>query len=332
MRLHLDNIIFSLQQFGGASVYWSNILERAHASDDIDLIEANSRKWQRLLPVYSNSDVFHSSHFRNAISPKGTKIVTTVHDLNYELGLMQNNINSKLNIYQRRRSVEMADAIICISNSTKVALQEYYGNILDGKVIEVIHHGFVPPTMPSRSQAVIKHKPYIIFVGGRNGYKNFKRFLVAYSYSKLPKLGINVLCTGQVFNLAENQLISDLKISNLVYQQRFDSSQDLDYLYKEALFFVYPSLMEGFGLPVLEAFANGCPVACSENTSLSEVAGLGNAITFDPRSTESIVHSLECLLDEELRKKLMVRGLNRLKHFSWEISFDAHKNVYKLLL
>jgi glycosyltransferase involved in cell wall biosynthesis len=103
-------------------------------------------------------------------------------------------------------------------------------------------------------------------------------------------------------------------------------------LYKEALFFVYPSLMEGFGLPVLEAFANGCPVACSENTSLSEVAGLGNAITFDPRSTESIVHSLECLLDEELRKKLMVRGLNRLKHFSWEISFDAHKNVYKLLL
>jgi glycosyltransferase involved in cell wall biosynthesis len=99
-------------------------------------------------------------------------------------------------------------------------------------------------------------------------------------------------------------------------------------LYAAASFLIFPSLFEGFGLPVLEAMASGCPVACSNLTTLPEIAG-GAALLFDPHSEEEIAEAVQRLIeDEETRQALRQRGLERVREFSWQKMAQETLQVY----
>jgi alpha-1,3-rhamnosyl/mannosyltransferase len=109
------------------------------------------------------------------------------------------------------------------------------------------------------------------------------------------------------------------------------AEEDLPALYSGASLFVFPSLYEGFGLPVVEAMSCGCPVACSDSSSLPEIAG-DAALLFDPRSIESMVESIRIMLqDEMLRRQLAERSKRRAAHFSWQRTADETLAIYRAL-
>ncbi len=172
---------------------------------------------------------------------------------------------------------------------------------------------------------------YILFVGRRAGYKNFKTFAKGVSVLLNKESELKLICVGHPF---DKQEIADLKALN-IYNQTIALSVNedlLNNLYAHALVFVYPSLYEGFGMPILEAFANKCPVCLSNISSLPEVAG-DAAVYFDPKYEESILDAIERIIyDTELSKKFIESGMERLKNFSWVNTAEQTIQSYRAAL
>jgi glycosyltransferase involved in cell wall biosynthesis len=230
----------------------------------------------------------------------------------------------------KRLLVEKASKIIAISESTKKDLMELFGT--DESKIEVVYLGnSMFPKLDTNLSLEIPKK-YILFVGSRGGYKNFERFIKSVASILNDNEELFVLCTGgSAFNASEMELFKELKIEQQVLQYNLDDDS-LAHFYKNALAFIFPSLYEGFGIPVLESFACGCPLLCSNVSSLPEIAGDG-ALYFDPYSEESMKNAvLEVLKKDELRKNLVLKGQKRLKNFSWTQTALQTKKIYESLL
>jgi glycosyltransferase involved in cell wall biosynthesis len=143
---------------------------------------------------------------------------------------------------------------------------------------------------------------------------------------------MEVICTGnKYFSDSERALIDSLNLSKRVSQ--YSVSDDLLFeLYKKATVFVFPSLYEGFGIPILEAFSAGCPVACSNKGSLPEVAG-DAAVFFDPKDEDSICNAVDQLIsDKAFRNGLINKGYERLRNFSWKETAHRTKKLYMSLM
>ena len=170
---------------------------------------------------------------------------------------------------------------------------------------------------------------YILYVGDRYGYKNFARFLQAYGNSQILKKDFKVVCFGGYPMLPE-ELKEAEKIGILPNSLLYFSGDDslLTKLYQGAAVFVYPSLYEGFGIPPLEAMSLGCPVVCSNTSSIPEVVGEA-AEFFDPNNVQNITNALETVLySNERTKKLSILGKERAKLFSWQKCAEQTKKVY----
>ena len=143
---------------------------------------------------------------------------------------------------------------------------------------------------------------------------------------------LHVVCAGSLpFTHKEKMFLKNMNILDKVHHVKINDAI-LKNLYRNARAFVFPSLYEGFGLPVLEAFSCGCPVIMSNTSSLPEIGGDG-AIYFNPSDKESIILAIEkVLFNERYRDDLIKKGYNRLKIFSWEITADKTKKLYESLL
>src|SRR5690606_5354140 len=173
-------------------------------------------------------------------------------------------------ITYKREAVERADHIIVISASTKNDLRD--GSGVEGQRNTNMPHGMYAIEETGESVDGVPQL-YLSYVGARNGYKNFVRFVKACALVLQQEKDLKVLCAGGgTFNLAERELLLRLKLSNSVRQIEVSDGQ-LKPLYENAQLFVYPSLYEGFGLPLLEAFHNNCPVAVSKSSCFPEVGG-----------------------------------------------------------
>ena len=136
---------------------------------------------------------------------------------------------------------------------------------------------------------------------------------------------------GGRFNKETVKYLQYLELSNQVMQYNSDD-KNLNYFYKNALAFVFPSHYEGFGIPVLESFTCGCPVICSNTSSLPEIAGDG-AYFFDPTSEISIKDSIQKVIENSnLREDLINKGLKQVKKFSWEKTAAQTYEIYKNIL
>ena len=250
------------------------------------------------------------------------KLIVTVHDMMHEKGYV---IDDKT-VARKRRMVHAADRIITVSQCTKNDLLEYYPE-LDAEKIRVSHQGFSMSANDSKSRRFrFVDGPYILFVGGRGGYKNFGRFVEAMKPILSSHKELQVFCTGGEFTSEESELFGE-------YSSRFHSGKLIDSemssAYANALCFVFPSEYEGFGLPILEAFACGCPVVCSSSSCFPEVAG-DSAEYFDPLNVDEMSAKIQSVIDDDsLRESLSFRGRERLKLFDWDKTARETLEYYK---
>jgi glycosyltransferase involved in cell wall biosynthesis len=172
------------------------------------------------------------------------------------------------------------------------------------------------------------NKPFLLFVGNRDGYKNFNNFLYAFAKSKKLKTTYQVIAFGGgPFTYEEECLIEKLECKELVFQLSGDD-EILKFLYRAATALVYPSLYEGFGLPLIEAMQLDCLVFANKGGSIPEICG-DSAIFFNGLSIDSICQTLELSLeDHELMNYMVLKGkLNSLR-FSWEKTAIETNEIY----
>lgn len=267
-----------------------------------------------------NYDVFHPTQYQTYFINKIEKpYVVTIHDMVSEIYDID-----PVNTKNKKVIIQKANKIIAISENTKMDILKYFPEINPEK-ITVIHHGYYQKTYNTISN---KYGNYILFVGMRSGYKNFNKFLDAIIPMLQNDLSLNLVCTGKPFNDSELEKMKSANILTRCHSAHF-SDRELFSLYKFAKVFVFPSLYEGFGFPILEAFSNNCPVCISNASCFPEIAG-DAALYFDPSSVSSIRESVKKLIySPKLSNKFREKGKVRVKEFSLEKSAKLHYDLYK---
>lgn len=277
--------------------------------------------------------VFHStyfSHYKNLKIPQ----ILTIHDLTREkFPQYFNRLSDMVFLSIQEKSISEANAIICVSNQTSNDLTHYYGTNPDK--IYVTHLG-VDPSFKIKSEKdksnfkLLKKlkQPYVLFVGRRSEYKNFNKFAEAYSTWKHKNDYCLVTVGGGKFTEVELNFIKKLNFENIISFD-FVSEEELVMFYNCAEVFVYPSLSEGFGLPLLEAMACGTKILASDIPVFHEVA---NDIPyyFNPLNKESI---LKALNDSQIYNSLKQdEGFKLVKEYTWENTAKETLKIYKKVL
>lgn len=230
----------------------------------------------------------------------------------------------------KKKLFRKASQVIAISESTKSDIMSIYG--CSGDKITVIHlcgalagghiRGVSIPGLPGN---------FLLYVGVRSGYKNFLFFIESIADILQRDRSLHVVCTGGTFYAAETECLRKFDIENQVHSFKVDNCE-LQLLYQQARAFVYPSLNEGFGIPVLEAFSYGCPALLSNRSSLPEVGGAA-ALYFDPEDSSAIADCVQTVLgDSEKRDELIKAGYEQMKLFSWQKTARKTRAVYEKCL
>lgn len=267
-------------------------------------------------------DIYHPTYYEDMHISCYKRKVVTVHDMIHELFDLDKDTTP-----MKRRMVESADGIIAVSENTKKDLIEILG--VKEEIIQVIYHGNSLNMEVGKDRLI--NEPYILYVGNREKYKNFD--ILAKAYSKSPiNNEVKLVCFGGGdFTDNEKDMFAALNISDKV-RICFGDDSRLANAYAHAELFVYPSLYEGFGIPLLEAMHYKTPIIASNVSSIPEV-GKDAVEYFDPNSEEELRYKLTSLLYDENRKKhLIEKGLLREKDFSWEKTARETYSFYKKIL
>ncbi len=283
-----------------------------------------NRKYSIDLLKSGQFDVFHPTFFEDYFLPylNGIPYVFTIHDMITEIFKTED----ILQIRNKRVLVDRASHIIAVSNKTKQDLMDIF-NVPESK-ITVIYHG-ASEIMPAKDFQVGVNK-YILFVGQRGGYKNFTPMVK----SLLPVLerhqDIKIICTGADFSQQERNLFKKNGLKDRIIHKS-PSDAELRILYANALCFVFPSLYEGFGIPILEAWKCGCPVILNKKSCFPEIAK-DAAVYFTLDDDYSDLDKvMEAFLSMSVNEKelLLQRQNKRLLDFSWKKSAEMLLDVYK---
>ena len=273
-------------------------------------------------------DIFHptyySPYFLPFVKSRTRAFVLTIHDMTFER-FPQDVLIYDRTIPHKKKLIKEADHIIAVSENTKRDIVELLGT--DPSKISVVHHGFraggeVAPQLFDR---------YILYVRERKGYKNFLPWLSAVRTLLVHDPSLKIVCTGSDFTSAEHEIFKNWGVADSLVHIAANDAQ-MASLYRHALCFVFPSLYEGFGIPILEAFSNNCPVCLSNASCFPEVAG-DAALYFAPHDAQSMCDTLrEVIASETLREELRHRGSERIKDFSLQKMVQQTCDVYRNVL
>ncbi|MBB4803662.1 glycosyltransferase involved in cell wall biosynthesis [Flavobacterium nitrogenifigens] len=358
MKIVLDPQIYNMQRYGGISRYYTEVFEiilreRKHKiitplNNSINVYFENSElnsfqqklfkflikllkkaKLDKRLKVYNIGKsrlkkilaqqdynlfvpTYYDTNFLNYIENK--PFVLTVYDMIHEL-FPQYFSDSESLTKNKRLLIEKANRIIAVSENTKKDILKLYPHINEAK-IDVIYHG--TSIKIKEDTRIDLPEKYILFVGTRQIYKNFVFFIQSISKLLIEEEDLYLVCAGGgSFNRLENELISELGLTDKVVFKAFEDNE-LGFFYKNAKCFVFPSIYEGFGIPVLESMACGCPVILANHSSFPEVAGEAG-IYFElnnPTDLESKIANI--INDETLRNDFSQKGIEQAKKFTWE--------------
>ena len=276
------------------------------------------RNWPR------KADLFHGLNQR--IDARHRRTVSTFHDLFVLSGDYSTPDFRARFAAQARGAAERSDLVIAVSQFTAGQLEQLLK--VDPARIRVIPHGVRPAP---RIVSPIAREPMILFVGAIQRRKNIVRLVEAFEG---VSTGWKLVLAGSLGFGAEEALQriersprkGDIEVPGYV------SEQDLETLYQRASLFAFPSLDEGFGMPVLDAMARGVPVLTSNVSAMPEVAGSA-ALLVDPADAQSVAEGLRKITeDAELRNELARKGLERSGEFSWEKAVRETWAVYQELL
>lgn len=341
LRLVFDDIIYSLQKSGGGSVYWTENIKRLNSlnikhycydnADSNFLYDENNlpnlTKWSSrflVLKRYLNLKfpnetepfIFHSSMYRTCKNQNAVNI-TTIHDFTYEY--FRRDLKSNLHKIQKKHAVMHSAGVICISENTKQDLLKFYPNYR-GK-IKVIHNGY--NTEKYFHDPEIEKTKNILFVGARTDYKRFD--LAVEIVKRLLDCKLIIIGGGELTCDEEKLLKQGLQ--NRYEKMSYVSDDDLNRLYNGAFFLCYPSEYEGFGIPLIEAQACGCPVVCQEKSSIPEVVG-NTAVFINSQNIEMSMHKIKQLYDKNFYLNIQKRGFENIKRFSWDKCAEKIKQFY----
>lgn len=364
MRIVFDHQIFSVQEYGGISRYFCEVARRLVHHDDIDLTilapfhvngflrerrparlvgtyvpplprtarlrrvanDAFSRAWLARRP----RGIVHETYYRaKFLGRRGDASVVTVYDMVHER-YAEMYPSSDPTAAMKAAAVRRADAVICISEATRNDVLELLD--VDPDKVRVVHLAYTPAGPTVSTAVALPGQPYVLYVGHRRAYKNFPALLRAVSGSAPLRKDLRLVCFGGgEFTSEERAMARSLGFDADTLIQLDGDDQRLSALYTGAAALVYPSLYEGFGIPVLEAMAHGCPVACSGRSSFPEVAG-DAAELFDPTDISAIAAALErIILSPSTAAELRRRAYARLSRFSWERCARETRTIYASL-
>ncbi len=287
-------------------------------------------------------DVVHGPNFR--LPGRGTKgNILTIHDLALEKypAFGKKKYGAKFSSWKTKKRALSADHIIAVSQNSLEDIVKIVG--VPRERISAIYNGVDPFFMPDHERQSflkikekygIKKNQFILFTGTVEPRKNVKTLLKAFSRNRQLRKGCSlVLAGGKGWkNEDMQQFILNEGIQNELSITGYISREELRILYSFSACFVFPSIYEGFGMPILEAMACGAPVICSNSSSLPEVAG-NAAITLDPLDVEGFSAWMETIItNEDLRRKLVQKGFERVKTFSWEEAARKTLKIYEKVL
>jgi alpha-1,3-rhamnosyl/mannosyltransferase len=286
-------------------------------------------------------DIFHAPYiWAPLLLP--CPLVTTFHDMIFDhypeyipgrRFLIPYKVMSRLALIKSKR-------VLAVSQATRDDIVEFAG-FGSGKIATILS-GVEPsfkPVIDQAERARVRSRyalpeSYILALGARRPHKNIRRLVAAFE-QLAANIEQRLILVGDVdprFSDDATPVIARLKAQGRLYEISHVAEQDLPAFYSMAELFVQPSIIEGFGLPVLEAMACGCPVACSNTSSLPEVAG-DAALQFDPLSEEQIAGTIRQMLSSrELREQLARAGLRRASQLTWPATALQTLNVYREVL
>lgn len=285
----------------------------------------NAKAFRRLLRQ-GEFEVLHltGAHLcGNAWMPAVGKkpVVATIHDL-----IPDKIQHRKRFVRERFKVVRNVTRFIAVSENTKKDFVEEYG--VDPERVDVVYHGASVVASSDKGEDVRLPFNYVLFVGGRSGYKNFEFFAKALAPWLLERPGMRLVCTGKPFSSGERSLLWGLGIADRC-EARFFESSNLYSLFSHAFAFVFPSTYEGFGIPILDAFAARCPVILNRVACFPEIGG-DAVLYFENGNPESLVRQLSRLESEStLRRRLQDLGTARISLFSWTKAAEETADVYQ---
>jgi mannosyltransferase len=355
MIKNFDNIIFHLQNHGGGSVYWGELMKRFnqditsrfiepnHINNNLisKILNLNSIIYEKKIPIsllrylpvlikLESNSIFHSSYYRFSIQKDVTNIVT-IHDFIYEK--FNTGIKKYVHNKQKYLAISNSKGIICISNNTKTDLIKYFPNSLNKKNIEVIYNGIsnefykinIFTHFNTKFEILIKYK-CLLYIGHRTIYKNFN--FVIEILEKLPK-DYKLIIVGSGLTNAENSMLNDKLNDKFYFFGNVDNSE-LNILYNFSHCLIYPSSYEGFGIPIIEAFRCGCPVVAQAIPVLIEISE-GNAILINELNVDKFTKSIIELSDNNMRNDLVYPAIELSKKYTWDKCFNQTNNFYNCL-
>lgn len=276
-------------------------------------------------------DIAHPTYYtllsQREVSDYRCPVVITVWDMIHEL--FPELYPDGEFVARKRRAIEAADAVICISENTRSDLLSRY-KVGEDRVL-VTHLASSLDLTLGRGDEHTPSRPYFLYVGARAGYKNFDSLLSAFAAALTLEPEIALCVVGAPFSDGEQKRIGQLQLTGRVENYGRVSDRQLVALYRRSVAFVYPSLYEGFGIPPLEAMQCGTPVIAANRSSIPEV--VGNAgILVDPERADELTDALVALANQPaLRESLIARGHDRVTQFSWDRTTEQTLNVYRNL-
>lgn len=368
LRIAFDQQVFLLQEFGGISRYVCRLGEALSRKPAVEArifapLHYNGHLqglphglvygWRMpripktARPVFALSallarrairrfrpDIVHETYYsKDAFAPEGARRVITVYDMISERFPAE--FAGSQFTDAKRFAISRADHVLCISESTRCDLIELFG--IAAERTSVVYLGYDDLTLSGKADSAVPDqgvsRPYLLYVGSRGGYKNFGALLRAFASSAYLRDGFSIQCFGGgPLVTEERDLLRELGLSELHVRQVGGDDAMLGAMYMGAAAFVYPSLYEGFGIPPLEAMSLGCPVICSNATSIPEVVGDAGEY-FDPAEPESIRDAIERVLQSsDRRRELVTKGHVRRALFSWERCASETLGVYRSIL
>jgi len=307
-----------------------------------------ARLWHRLhfpLPIETflgRVDLYHATDFVLPPTLSRTRTLLTVHDLSFVR--VPESASPSLKVYLDHvvpLSARKADYILADSQATKDDLIDIYG--LSEQKISVLLSGVnqsfnrvedVVGLLTIRKKYKIGNEPYIFTVGTVQPRKNYARLIESLAQLRSKGYDLQVVIAGGKGWLEDPiyETMNRTRMKDHVRFIGFADESDLPSLYSGAICFAFPSLYEGFGLPILEAMRCGTPVITSNISSLPEVAG-NAALTINPYDIDELTDALEKIIsDSVLRDTLIKKGYERVQQFTWESSAQKLVNIYMDLL
>jgi glycosyltransferase involved in cell wall biosynthesis len=282
----------------------------------------NRGRLRRILRSAADSSVvLHETLYGNTIdTPSHVKRVVVVHDTIWE-DSQDHRLHAR-ELERKSRSIHAADGVIFVSEATRTGFQRHYPPPVREAVI---HHGCELRTTRARRHPAITG-PFILYVGQRGGYKNWLRLATAFADSDVRKTHC-LVSFGPPPSASENEFLRTSAARDR-FLWRGGSDDDLADLYAAAACFVYPSLAEGFGIPLVEAAKLGCPVACSDIPPFREVLG-DNARFFHPSDADAIGSAVLAALEAGRDAPSVVAAKAACNGYSWRRTAQATLDFYR---